>query len=320
MKNIALILIMLILASFTNRSRPWFMPQPDGFIYVPTGTSMNEDNKLTSSSAFWMSSTEITNKEYRAFVMRQIDSEKYMPNKEVLDSHLWIANYSNYFTNPMFDNFPVVGLSKSQMIAYASWLGQKMRNEYPDWDYHFRLPTKSEWQFAAKGGRDGNDFPWGGPYARNSKGCALMHYFDIDQRFAVYGEEAPLNTTFAIEMPNDLRQKEYDKMLQVTKSLKKVKRKHIGKSLPLIGLPVPADSYFPNDYGLYGMSGNVAEMTSDEMVLGGSFRLASEYCKILGATTYPFDGKKPQSDIGFRLVCDYEGRGHDRDGNEIDIS
>ena len=93
---------------------------------------------------------------------------------------------------------------------------------------------------------------------------------------------------------------------ECTVGRKRNKRKGLGRALPLVGLPVYADAYFPNDYGLYGLSGNVAEMSAEGEILGGSFRTSSEFCKIVSEKAYPFDGTQPQIDVGFRLVCSYE--------------
>jgi hypothetical protein len=57
------------------------------------------------------------------------------------------------------------------------------------------------------------------------------------------------------------------------------------------------------------MAGNVAEQIvylTDTLVMGGSFKTGPEYCKILNPKPYPFDDSKPQTDLGFRLVTDYE--------------
>jgi len=289
------------------------MPQPKGFVYVPTGTIADYNGEKASNLAFWMMDTEVTNRQYREYLADvagetpPVEAIYNAPDSIVLQNELWISKYTDYFINPAFDNFPVVGLTKNQMNDYAKWLSKKTSDPNGLWTYEFRLPTVFEWQFAAYGGRSSaNTYPWGGPYDRNSKGCYLLHCYTPSQYKVIDAKQTADSGYYTRQDISDsVIDSMYNTILANTKNWKKTKRKHIGASLPMVGMPVFADAYFPNDFGLYGMSGNVAEMTHEGEVLGGSFRTTSAYCKIMNGEAYPFDATRPQCDVGFRLVCSY---------------
>lgn len=145
------------------------------------------------------------------------------------DTLVWMRDftYSNndpmhdaYFWHSAYDEYPVVGVNWHQAKAFSVWRTM-MRNNYllgkkRLMEQEYRLPTESEWEYAARGGNNLSPYPWGGPYIRNSRGCFLGNYKPLRGN---YIEDGGYHT-------------------------------------------VKASAYWPNDYGLYCMAGNVAEWTS----------------------------------------------------------
>lgn len=105
------------------------------------------------------------------------------------DTLCWVHDYAysmnedysrNYFSSPAYDNYPVVGVSWRQAKAFCVWRSNMLNNYLESINYStlndFRLPTESEWEFAARGGIPAQSYPWGGPYVRNPNGCFLANY------------------------------------------------------------------------------------------------------------------------------------------------
>src|SRR5690606_5915994 len=102
---------------------------------------------------------------------------------------VWLAEFSyaqnepmvqQYFTHPAYDDYPVVGVTWRQARAFSHWRADfnqqyKARRGLPARGLMY-LPTEAQFEWAARGGRVGADYPWGGPYIRNSKGCLLATF------------------------------------------------------------------------------------------------------------------------------------------------
>ncbi|NOU61230.1 SUMF1/EgtB/PvdO family nonheme iron enzyme [Marinifilum caeruleilacunae] len=124
---------------------------------------------------------------------KQIEDRSSFIMKEALniypDTLCWIQDFTysyndpwtkQYFWHPGYDDYPVVGVSWKQATAFSIWRTRfhnsalKQEGDYPVQDY--RLPTESEWEYAARGGIAQNMYPWGGPYTRNDQGCFLANF------------------------------------------------------------------------------------------------------------------------------------------------
>lgn len=112
------------------------------------------------------------------------------------DTLCWVRDFTysfhepmtqNYFWHNAYDNYPVVGVTWTQAKAFSVWRTQI----YHSWLQangdlfvnDFRLPTESEWERGARGDLDLAQYPWGGPYIRNSAGCFLANFKPLRGRY-----------------------------------------------------------------------------------------------------------------------------------------
>lgn len=145
------------------------------------------------------------------------------------DTLTWIRDFTysyneplatRYFWHPGFDDYPVVGVTWEQAKAFCNWR-TKLQSDFlsakgePELQA-YRLPTETEWEYAARGGKEFSMYPWGGYYTRDDEGVFLANFKPLRGNYVEDGGIATMKV----------------------------------------------GSYDPNEYGIYDMSGNVAEWTS----------------------------------------------------------
>lgn len=99
------------------------------------------------------------------------------------DETCWVNDFTNaynepymkmYFSHPGYNDYPVVGVSWEQAMGYCAWRTETFRKSLGGLNVifePFRLPTESEWEFAARNGKSLSKFPWGEDVVASEKGC-----------------------------------------------------------------------------------------------------------------------------------------------------
>lgn len=260
----------------------------------------NQPRKVTVAS-YYIDQTEVSNLAYREYIfwMERVYGEDYpaVIMNALPDTLVWRDRLAyneplvqTYFRHPSYQHYPVVGVSWKQANDYANWRGdrvnenllieagildfdpdQKNENNFNTDAYlagqyeglvnegkedldpngtgirnvrfedgimlpKYRLPTEAEWEYAALG-LIGNtlynrvverrEYPWNGSSLRTD-----------DRKY--YGS--------------------------FVANFKRGNGDYMGVAGNLndgASLPAPVGSYWPNDYGLYNMAGNVSEWTLD---------------------------------------------------------
>ena len=103
------------------------------------------------------------------------------------DTTCWVNDFQNadnerymklHFSNPAFDDYPVVGVTWEQANAFCAWRTNflmKGLGDYAKWIQRYRLPSEVEWEYAARG-KEGNPFPWESLEVKSDKGCFYANF------------------------------------------------------------------------------------------------------------------------------------------------
>ena len=117
---------------------------PSAMVLIPGGEFVMGQNGDADHSpahevyvnSFYLDKYEVTNAAYLKFVE---ETGARLPE-------FW--GMVRYRSGPAFPNHPVVGVAWSEAKAYAEWAGK-------------RLPSEAEWEYAARGGLVGKNYPHG---------------------------------------------------------------------------------------------------------------------------------------------------------------
>jgi formylglycine-generating enzyme required for sulfatase activity len=255
-------------------------------VYVPMSTDVIYGDTV-SMNGFYMFSQEITNNTYHTFLNDLIMQDKIDDFiKAVPDTAKWLNSGNsyeepmrkNYYWHPAYNDYPVVTVTREGAKMFCDWLtiavNEKTKSAYSkdkqDSPYinDLRIPAEEEWLIAARGGHGDIPYPWsflpGRPGVQNGRGCYLCNFSIINY-------------------PDSLKQKcecaNKDVKHPITSA---------GTASNDFYCTARVNSYNPNDFGLYCICGNVAEMvwqykTRRPCAKGGSWNSSAEQVKINAA-------------------------------------
>jgi len=208
----------------------------DNMVFVKGGTFQmgssdgQDDEKpvhTVTVSNFWMGKYEVTVTEFEKFISEtgyQTDAEKgdgsYFWTGSAWEKKAgvnWRCDAQGNTRRSGELNHPVIHVSWNDAVSYCEWLSRKMGKTY-------RLPTESEWEYAARSGGKNYKYSWGnfGPEGKRGGNVA------DESAKRVFGWSGTWEG--------------YDDGYVYT---------------------APVGSFEPNELGLYDMTGNVWEWCAD---------------------------------------------------------
>lgn len=226
------------------------------------------------NDTLYVDKTEVANIHWREYLhyIEKYDSasiDKALPDTLVWQSDTAIDPVTQYyFRHPGFNEYPVVGVSYEQAVAYCQWRSDRVNELYSQMQEHkkpfkkvtYRLLTEKEWESIAAGNLPVTKYPYG-----------------YDSVYVKWKRK--YMKSFNCYYPDD-------------------RSDHFLKDRAYYTAPLR--SFFPNSSHTYNMIGNVAEMVSEKCIAkGGSFIHTLEECKIANDQHYD----KPERWLGFRCIA-----------------
>ena len=298
----------------------WKQVLPYGMIHVPPGTfhmgQADEDvpytqinqNRQISISGFYMDDTEITNNEYRQFIdVYLADSAATFGEKKIMDdlypdTTVWMNDFVHHYGDPLTQYYYTHPAFDDYPVVGVDWKACNI----------FCLWRTTKWNNYR---REKGEFDM--PLFRLPSEAEWEYASRGGRDMAKYPWGSPyLANTLGCLLANFKpgRGNYYNDGFMYTS---------------------PVASYFPNDFGLYDMAGNVAEWCNDafaesavplimdlnptyiddneprKVVRGGSWKDIAYYLET-GTRTYEYKDSV-RSYIGFRCAMTYLGRSSGRE-------
>jgi formylglycine-generating enzyme required for sulfatase activity len=233
-----------------------------------------EERMAKVNDTLYMGKAEVSNEQYARFVTERPQQSWLRP-----DSAKWSVHpeghilTQHYFSHNSYKGYPVVAVTHEAALEYCKWLTEVYMAD-PKRKFkkvRFALPSHAEWKFSAHAGKPENIYPFGNKlWYRTGEGMAC---------FRVIGD---------YQISFDSSTQKYI-VLASTKEPEDVRPNYTA----------PIYSFWPNPFGIYNQSGNVAEMVLEKgIAAGGSYNDPGYDVRIASVKQYD----ATSAEIGFRVA------------------
>lgn len=257
-------------------------------------------DQVVASTNKLMDEVEITNLHWAEFLyyIKRDSSDLLFQQMEPTNSKL---PREDYFTNPFFRFYPVVGITYEQAVTYCKWRSDivnrnneieiKSNGLQPPKKFilEFRLPSETEWETYAACGIDLDTYPYGRKFT--------MAEIKVKYKSASYlkqknGLKKPIK-----EIARDIKEFNKSRTKIIMFNVDRENEPYfLNGSTPFYVFDLPI-----NNLGLYNMIGNVSELVNEKGITkGGSYKDKLSDCKIADKGIYT--GAAPT--VGFRTICE----------------
>lgn len=262
----------------------------------------NNIPRRVTVSSFYMDETEVSNfdyREYLSWLRRVYKSYPEVYQKALPDTLVWREELAfnepyveTYFRFPSFDDYPVVGVNWLQANDYAAWRSDRVNEmlliekgilnpnpQQADSD-NFNTKTYLNGQYQPSVRKNLPDLANGGERPVKFEDGILLPDYRLPTEaeweyaaLALIGKQSPTKDEIYTDrrfFPWDnytARYKRHDKNQgEMLANFRREGGDYMGMAGRLndkAAMTAPVKSYYPNDFGLYNMAGNVSEWVSD---------------------------------------------------------
>lgn len=257
--------------------------------FIPCGLALL-DKDTVSLQAYYMNSREVSNGEYAAFLeyLKENGTAEELESAQIRNEN-WNKEFNSlnnkyaelYHIHPAYKDYPVVNVTHEGAQLYCKY-ASKTVNELlakTGMKVNVRLPHRAELIRAGAGDDLARPYSWGGQYLKNAQGNALCNFVQIPEGALTRDENGKLITS-----------KDYTHDFSANSTNADVL--------------APTQSYWPSQFGIYNLNGNVAEMTQEKhKASGGSWRDLGWDVRLQSVKHY----EEVSCTVGFRTVFSWVG-------------